>query len=68
VEARAHRRCGPGDLALENEIGRACELQWVAVVLLELWIRGGKRQRRLSTVSRGCGGASVRWRARVEER
>jgi hypothetical protein len=28
VEARAHRRCGPGDLARENEIGRVCELQW----------------------------------------
>jgi hypothetical protein len=35
AEARAHRRCGPGDLARENKIGQACELQWVAVVLLE---------------------------------
>jgi hypothetical protein len=35
AEARAHRRCGPGDLVQENKIGRACELQWVTVVLLE---------------------------------
>jgi hypothetical protein len=68
AEARAHRRCGPGDLVWENEIGWACELQWVAVVLLEHWIRGGKRQRQLSTVSRGCGGAPARWKARESER
>jgi hypothetical protein len=37
----------------ENEFGLVCELQWVAAVLLEHWIGGGKRQRRLSTVSRG---------------
>jgi hypothetical protein len=43
VEARAHRRSGPGDLARENEIGWACELRWVTVVLLEHWIGGGKQ-------------------------
>jgi hypothetical protein len=32
VEARPHRRCGPGDLAWEIEIGWACELQWVTAV------------------------------------
>jgi hypothetical protein len=35
VEARAHRHYGPGNLAWENEIGRACELQWVTGMLLE---------------------------------
>jgi hypothetical protein len=44
----------------ENEIGQVCELQWVAAVLLEHWIGGGKRQRRLSTVSQGSGGAPAR--------
>jgi hypothetical protein len=67
TEARAHRRCGPVDLAWENKIGQACELQWVAVVLLEHWIRGEKRQRRLSTVSRGYGGAPARCGARERE-
>jgi hypothetical protein len=43
AEARAHWRSGPDDLAWENEIGRACELEWVTAVLLEHWIEGGKR-------------------------
>jgi hypothetical protein len=68
AEVRAHRRCGPVVLVQENEIGRACELQWVAVVLLEHWIGDGERQRRLSTTSRSCGGGPVRWRAREEEK
>jgi hypothetical protein len=68
VEARVHRRSGPGDLAWENEIGRACEHQWVVVVLLEQWIGGGRRRRRLSTGSRGCGGAPARWGAREKEK
>jgi hypothetical protein len=51
AEARAPRRSGPGDLVRESAIERVCEHQWVAAVLLEHWIKGGKRQRRLSTVS-----------------
>jgi hypothetical protein len=68
AEARAHGRSGPGDLARENEIGWACELQWVVVVLLEYLIGGGRRRRRLSTGSRGYGGAPARCRARESER
>jgi hypothetical protein len=66
--ARAHRRRGPSGLARENEIGRACELQWVAAVLLEHWIRDGRWLRQLSTASRSCGGGPARWRARERER
>jgi hypothetical protein len=66
--ARAHRRGGPVDLVQENEIGRVCEHQWVAAVLLEQWIEGGRRQRRLMTAGRSCGGAPARRRAREEER
>jgi hypothetical protein len=36
-------------------------------VLLEHWIKGGKRRRRLSITSRSCGGAPARRRAREEE-
>jgi hypothetical protein len=43
AEARAHRRSGPVDLAWETEIGWAGEHQWVAAMLLEHWIGGGKR-------------------------
>jgi hypothetical protein len=68
AEARAHRHSGSGDLARENEIGQACELQWVAAVLLEHWIGGGRRRRRLLTGSRGCGGAPARWGAREKEK
>jgi hypothetical protein len=68
AEARAHRRSGPGDLARENEIGRACEFQWVTAVLLEQWIGGGRRRRRLSTGSQGYGRAPARWGARESER
>jgi hypothetical protein len=66
--ARAHRRGGLATLARESEIGRVCEHQWVATVLLEHWIEGGKRRRRLSTVSRSCGGAPAKRRTREEER
>jgi hypothetical protein len=68
AEARAHRRSGPGDLVRENEIGQVCELQWVAAVLLEHWIGGGNRQRRVLTVSRGSGGAPARCGARGREK
>jgi hypothetical protein len=37
-------------------------------VLLEHWIRGGRWQRRLTTASRGSGGAPARRSARGEER
>jgi hypothetical protein len=67
AKARAHRRSGPVNLVRENEIGQACELQWVAAVLLEHWIEGGKRRRRLSTVSRGSGGAPARVVERMKE-
>jgi hypothetical protein len=66
--ARAHRRGGSAVLAWESEIGWACEHQWAAAVLLEHWIGGGRRQRRLTTVSRSYGGAPARRRAREEER
>jgi hypothetical protein len=65
---RAHRRSGPVDLAWETKIGWACEHQWVAAMLLEYWIEGGRRQRRLSTVSRGSGGALARCGARGREK
>jgi hypothetical protein len=68
AEARAHRRSGPGDLARENKIGWACELQWVTAVLLEYWIGGGRWRRGLSTGSQGYGGAPARWGARESER
>jgi hypothetical protein len=51
----------------ESKIGQVCELQWVVLVLLEHWIGGGKRQRRLSTTSRSYGRAPVGRRAREEE-
>jgi hypothetical protein len=38
--ARAHRHGGLATLARESEIGRVCEHQWVAAVLLEHWIEG----------------------------
>jgi hypothetical protein len=66
--ARAHRRGGSVDLVWENEIGRVCEHQWVVAVLLEHWIKGGRRQRWLTTAGRCCGGAPARRRAREEER
>jgi hypothetical protein len=68
AEPRAHRRGGPIDLVRESEIGRACEHQWVATVLLEHWIGGGERRRRLSTVSRSSGGAPARCGARGREK
>jgi hypothetical protein len=43
AEARALWRSGPIDLVRESEIGQACEHQWVAGVLLEHWIEGGRR-------------------------
>jgi hypothetical protein len=52
----------------ESGIGWVCELQWVAVVLLEHWIAGGKRQRWLMTSSKSCSGAPARRSAREEER
>jgi hypothetical protein len=33
----------------EIEIGQDCEHQWVAAMLLEYWIAGGRRRRRLMT-------------------
>jgi hypothetical protein len=51
-----------------NEIGLVCELQWVAGVLLEPWIEGGRRWRQLSTASRSYGGAPAGRRAREEEK
>jgi hypothetical protein len=68
AEARAHRRSGPVDLARESEIGWACEHQWLAAMLLEYWIEDGERQRQLSTVSRGSGGAPARCGAGERER
>jgi hypothetical protein len=68
VEARAHRRNGPVVLVQESEIGRVGEHQWVPGVLLEHSIGDGKRRRRLSTGSRGCGGDPTRWGARESER
>jgi hypothetical protein len=50
----------------ESEIGRVCEPQWVAAVLLEHWIAGGRRRRRLTTAGRSCGGAPARSSAREE--
>jgi hypothetical protein len=67
AEARARRRSGPVDLARETEIGWACEHQWVAAMLLEYWVEGGERHRRLSTVSRSYGGALAGQRAWEEE-
>jgi hypothetical protein len=64
--ARAHRRSGPAVLALESEIGWACEHQWVAAVLLEHWIEDGRQQRRLTAASRGSDVAPVR-SSRAEE-
>jgi hypothetical protein len=66
--ARAHRRSGPVVLAWESEIGWACENQWVAVVLLEHWIKSGRWQRRLTTASQGSGGAPARVVERRKER
>jgi hypothetical protein len=43
----------------ESEIGRVCEPQWVAAVLLEHWI---------TTAGRSCGGAPARSSAREEGR
>jgi hypothetical protein len=51
----------------ESKIGQAGEHQWVAGVLVEHWIEGGKRWRRLSTTSRSYGGAPAGRRAREEE-
>jgi hypothetical protein len=58
--ARAHRRGGPAALVREIEIGRVCEHQWVAAVLLEHWITGGRWQRRLTMANRGSGVAPAR--------
>jgi hypothetical protein len=44
----------------ESEIGLLSELQWVAVVLLEHGIVGGRRRRWLTTASRGSSGALAR--------
>jgi hypothetical protein len=44
----------------ERETGWVCELQWVVAVLLEHWIAGGRRRRRLTTASRGSGRAPAR--------
>jgi hypothetical protein len=44
----------------ESEIGLLSELQWVVVVLLEHWIAGVERRRRLTTASRGSGRAPAR--------
>jgi hypothetical protein len=52
----------------KSKIGQVCEPQWVAAVLLEHWIAGGKRWRRLMTAGRSCGGAPVRSSAREEGR
>jgi hypothetical protein len=52
----------------ESEIGRVCEPQWVAAVLLEHWIAGGRRRRRLMATGRSCDGAPVRSNAREEGR
>jgi hypothetical protein len=52
----------------ESEIGQVCEPQWVAAVLLEHWITGGRWRRRLTTVGRSCGGAPARSSAREEGR
>jgi hypothetical protein len=49
----------------ESEIGWVCEPQWVAAVLLEHWIAGGRRRRQLTMAGRSCGGAPARV---VEER
>jgi hypothetical protein len=64
--ARAHRRGGPAVLVREIEIGRVYEHQWVAAVLLEHWIAGGRWQRRLTMVNRGSGVAPAR-SSRAEE-
>jgi hypothetical protein len=37
-------------------------------MLLEHWVAGGRRRRRLTTVSRSCVGAPAGRRAREEER
>jgi hypothetical protein len=47
----------PVDLVRESEIGQACEHQQMAGVLLEHWIEGGRRRRRLSTASWSYGAA-----------
>jgi hypothetical protein len=52
----------------ESEIGWVCEPQWVAELLLEHWIMGGRRRRRLTTAGRSCGGAPARSSAREEGR
>jgi hypothetical protein len=52
----------------KSKIGQVCEPQWVAAVLLENWIGGGKRRRRLTTAGRSCGGAPVRSSAREDGR
>jgi hypothetical protein len=44
----------------ESEIGLLSELQLVVVVLLEHWITGVGRRRRLTTMGRSCGGAPAR--------
>jgi hypothetical protein len=64
--ARAHRRSGPAVLAQKSEIGWACEHQWVVTMLLEHWIKDGRRQRRLTMASRGSGVDPVR-SSRAEE-
>jgi hypothetical protein len=66
--AGAHRRSGPAALARKSEIGWVCEHQWVAAVLLEHWIEGGRRQRQLTMVSRGNGRAPARVLERRKER
>jgi hypothetical protein len=44
----------------EDEIEQAREHRWDVVVLWEYWIGAERRQQRLSTVTRRCGGSSVR--------
>jgi hypothetical protein len=55
-------------LTREREIEWAYDHQWVVVVLLEHWIGGGRRQRRLTTASRSYCGAPARRSARGGER
>jgi hypothetical protein len=62
------RPSGGGARVRESEIGWVCEPQWVAAVLLEHWIVGGRRRRWLTMAGRSCGGAPARSSAREEGR